>query len=213
MDLVPILASTSHTPFYIAGGLLAVWAVILAAIGLARPDFPSNNAATRAAIGTTMLLVAATLGTAIGTASTATAEQEAVKQEAAVPQQIGVAPPVTPPAAGGGAAAGGGSAAGGTGGGGASGATAAAGKAIFIGEGGCGACHVYAPAGSTGQVGPSLAAVGKDDPAAAIKEAIVAPNKDVVKGYAAGIMPQDYGTRFTPEQIDALVAFLKSTSK
>lgn len=205
MVLIPILAATSHTPFYIVGGLLAAWAVILAAIGLSRPNFPGNDGVTRAAIGTTVLLVVATLGTALGTASTPTGDNEAVaKKEAAVPQPIGVAPPVAPPAAGAGGAAGSG---------GASGATAAAGKAIFIGAGGCGACHVYAPAGSTGQIGPNLDAVGKEDPAAAIKEMIVAPGKEVVKGYTAGIMPKDYGSRFTPEQIDALVAFLKNPSK
>ena len=211
MVLIPILAATSHTPFYIVGGLLAVWAVILAAIGLSRPSFPGNDAVTRATIGVTVLLVVATLATALGTASTPTGDNEAAaKKEAAVPEQVGVAPPVTPPAAGAGGGAGSGGAAGP---GGASGATAAAGKALFIGAGGCGACHVYAPAGSTGQIGPSLATIGKDDPAAAIKEAILSPNKEVVKGYTAGIMPNDYGTRLTPEQIDGLVAFLKSASK
>jgi len=211
MVLIPILAATSHTPFYIVGGLLAVWAVILAAIGLSRPSFPGNDAVTRATIGVTVLLVVATLATALGTASTPTGDNEAAaKKEAAVPEQVGVAPPVTPPAAGAGGGAGSGGAAGP---GGASGATAAAGKALFIGEGGCSACHTYAPAGSTSPIGPNLDAVGKQDPAAAIKEMIVAPNKEVVKGFAAGVMPQDYGTRFTPEQIDALVAFIKKPAK
>src|SRR3954470_24745502 len=49
------------------------------------------------------------------------------------------------PQAGGGAAAGGGQP-----------ATAAQGKTIFTGEGGCGACHTLADAGTNGQVGPNL---------------------------------------------------------
>src|ERR1700704_6528477 len=38
-----LAASTpSKVPFFIAGGAVAAWAVILAAIGLNRPEFPGN---------------------------------------------------------------------------------------------------------------------------------------------------------------------------
>ena len=33
----------SKVPFYIAGGALAAWAVVLAAIGLDRPEFPRQR--------------------------------------------------------------------------------------------------------------------------------------------------------------------------
>jgi hypothetical protein len=34
------VSEPSKVPFYIAGGLLAVWAVALSAVGLTRPSFP-----------------------------------------------------------------------------------------------------------------------------------------------------------------------------
>ncbi len=38
-------ADPSKVPFFIAGGVLAVYAVVLAAIGLRPPDFPGSGAA------------------------------------------------------------------------------------------------------------------------------------------------------------------------
>ncbi|MBV9339081.1 MAG: hypothetical protein JO262_07440 [Solirubrobacterales bacterium] len=37
----------SKIPFYIAGGLLVLWALTLAAVGLTRPAFPTNQRAAR----------------------------------------------------------------------------------------------------------------------------------------------------------------------
>jgi hypothetical protein len=61
-------AEPTKTAFYIAGGLLAVWAVMLGAAGLARAELPGNQAAERGIIGITAVLVAATLASAILTA-------------------------------------------------------------------------------------------------------------------------------------------------
>jgi hypothetical protein len=58
-------AEASKTAFYLAGGLLAVWAVVLGAAGLARAELPGNHAAERGIIGITGLLVVATLAAAI----------------------------------------------------------------------------------------------------------------------------------------------------
>jgi mono/diheme cytochrome c family protein len=91
---------------------------------------------------------------------------------------------------------------------------AAAGKAVFA-SAGCGACHTYTPAGSSGTVGPNL----DELPAAAQKanrgtldqyvhESIVSPNAYITPGYSANIMPQTFGTTLKPQQIDDLVAFL-----
>ncbi len=57
----------SKVPFYLAGGVLAAWAVVLAGIGLTRPSFPYNERGTRGVILFTLLLVVVTLATAIGT--------------------------------------------------------------------------------------------------------------------------------------------------
>jgi uncharacterized cupredoxin-like copper-binding protein len=60
----------SKAPFYIAGALLAVWAVVLAFLGLSRATFPGGRSGERAVIGISVVLAAAAVGTAIGTAST-----------------------------------------------------------------------------------------------------------------------------------------------
>jgi hypothetical protein len=55
----------SKTPFYIAGAVLAAWAVLLGAAGLSRAELPGNQSAERGIIGVTLLLVAATISSAI----------------------------------------------------------------------------------------------------------------------------------------------------
>ena len=57
----------SKVPFYIAGGALAAWAVILAAIGLNRPDFPGNLRGQRTVIGITFTIVVIAIAMAIVT--------------------------------------------------------------------------------------------------------------------------------------------------
>ena len=48
----------------------------------------------------------------------------------------------------------------------------------------------------------------RQDPAAYVKEAIVDPNKVLAPGYAAGVMPGNYGETLSAEEIDALVTYL-----
>jgi hypothetical protein len=60
---------TSKTAYYVAGSVLAVFAVIISAIGIRRHEtFPPSRGATRAAIALATLLVAATMATAVLTA-------------------------------------------------------------------------------------------------------------------------------------------------
>ena len=94
-------------------------------------------------------------------------------------------------------------------------ALAAAGKQIFTGSGGCGACHTLAAAGTTGQVGPNLGAVlkGPKHTDAFIRQSITAPNAYIEKGYPSGVMPQNFASTLTKSQIDALVAYLLQASK
>lgn len=84
---------------------------------------------------------------------------------------------------------------------------AAAGKPLFTAQG-CGGCHTFSAAGATGSVGPDLdeALQGKD--AEFVRESIVEPNKEITSGYAANIMPQDFGQKLSQKQLDDLVAFL-----
>jgi hypothetical protein len=60
-------AEPSKTAFYLGGGLLAVWAVVLALIGLSRPGFPGSAGAARGVYGISALLVVLAMATAIGT--------------------------------------------------------------------------------------------------------------------------------------------------
>ena len=63
-----IAAAPSKVPFYVAGGLLAAWAVVLAVNGIRRPDFPSSKGGRRGVIGASLVLVLAAMSTAILTA-------------------------------------------------------------------------------------------------------------------------------------------------
>ena len=65
----------SKVPLYVVGGLLAAWAVVLAAIGLSRPEFPGSPGRARGVMGLSGLLVVATMAAAVATASKPTKEE------------------------------------------------------------------------------------------------------------------------------------------
>jgi hypothetical protein len=58
-------AEPSKTAFYIVGGCLAVWAVLVGSIGITRPQFAASIGASRGVIALTALLVAGALAAAI----------------------------------------------------------------------------------------------------------------------------------------------------
>ena len=58
----------SKVPFYVAGGALALWAVLLAALGLSRPHFPTAGGAARGVMGLSAVLVVAAMVAAVATA-------------------------------------------------------------------------------------------------------------------------------------------------
>lgn len=60
---------TSKTAYYVAGSVLAAFAVIISAIGIRRHEtFPPSRSVARAVIALAALLVAATMATAVLTA-------------------------------------------------------------------------------------------------------------------------------------------------
>jgi plastocyanin len=66
-----LAAEKSRTAFYIVGGVLVVWALVLSLVlGLRRVDFPRTPALERLVIGVSAGLVAATAATAVATAGT-----------------------------------------------------------------------------------------------------------------------------------------------
>ena len=78
--LIPVLAAAgekSKTAFYISGGLLAVWAVVVSVFGITRPDFPHNITGSRGVMGVSALLVASTVGLAVATSSSPPKSNEA----------------------------------------------------------------------------------------------------------------------------------------
>ena len=91
------------------------------------------------------------------------------------------------------------------------------GKAIFAANG-CGSCHTFAPAGSTGKIGPDLdklpaEAKGAGKPLAAfIRESIVDPNAYVEPHFPKGVMPSTFA-QLPKSQLDALVQYLLQSRK
>jgi plastocyanin len=94
LHLSPLLAAEkSKVPFYIAGGLLAVWALILSlGLGLRRPQFPGGLGGQRAVIAVSVVLVAAAVSMAVVTAGTPAKPGEAASSTATPPAAPGPAP-------------------------------------------------------------------------------------------------------------------------
>lgn len=74
LQLAPILgAEKSKVPFYIAGGLLVVWALTVSLlIGMRKPDFPAGKSQERGVIAITAVLVLAAVSTAVITSGGST---------------------------------------------------------------------------------------------------------------------------------------------
>jgi hypothetical protein len=57
---------SSKTAFYIAGGLLAGWAVLVSLLGISRSDeFPGSDSAAMGIVGITVVLVLGATATAV----------------------------------------------------------------------------------------------------------------------------------------------------
>ncbi|HXA54310.1 MAG TPA: hypothetical protein VNV37_05480 [Solirubrobacteraceae bacterium] len=69
LQLAPVIAAAkSRVPFYIAGGVLVVWALLVSlGLGLRKPEFPDGLPGERAVIAITAVLVAVTMTAAVVT--------------------------------------------------------------------------------------------------------------------------------------------------
>lgn len=76
----------------------------------------------------------------------------------------------------------------------------------------CGACHTLADAGTTGTTGPNLDQVLKGKDAAFIRQSILQPNAQIAKGFGPNIMPPNYGSTLSKQELDALVAYLQKVA-
>jgi len=75
--------------FHVIGGLFAVWAIVLTAIGIRREDFPRPGLET-VAVGTiSVLLAAGSIGSGIVTSALEEEEEEGDAEETAEPQGPG----------------------------------------------------------------------------------------------------------------------------
>jgi len=88
----------------------------------------------------------------------------------------------------------------------------AAAVAVFT-QAGCGGCHTWSVAKSSGAVGPPLDGLGsKPNAAAFIKQSIEDPGAVITPGYP-NAMPKDFKSRLSPDQIDTLVKALAGGSQ
>jgi len=61
-------AEKSKVPFFVAGGLFAVWAIILFAVGMRTQTFPGGQSGERTVIAVSVVLMVAAMATAVITA-------------------------------------------------------------------------------------------------------------------------------------------------
>jgi mono/diheme cytochrome c family protein len=182
--------STGHAVgLAVVAGIFVVFALLSALVIPRRwPDFPGEN--LRWFIVGTLVLFVGTLAAvevfAVEPKEEAAAGETAERPGMTIPTNTATQPPPAVPEG-----------------------DPAAGKQIFDDQG-CGSCHTFSPAGSTGAVGPNLDEALKGKDAAFIRESVVDPNKEIAKGYTANVMPKTFGQTLTPEQLDDLVAFLQS---
>jgi hypothetical protein len=68
--LIALAAETAgehadHTLFYVVGGLAALYGVVIAIIGIKKPDFPKTQGAARGVFALSTVIVAAAMASAV----------------------------------------------------------------------------------------------------------------------------------------------------
>jgi mono/diheme cytochrome c family protein len=190
----------AKTIFYIVGGVLAVVAVITSFVGIRDKEFPPPGPLGRVILAVFAVLVAGSAAYAIASAREEQRERREHLAEARE-QAEGGAPAEEPaaeepideetPADG------------------AEGDELATQGADVFAANGCGSCHALAAANATGTIGPDLDQTLADKDAAYIEEAIVDPDATIADGFNAGVMPTSFGDDISPEDLEALIAYLE----
>lgn len=67
MSPLLLTAEVSKVPFFILGGALAVWAVVVAGLGLRNPSFPGAAARERVVMLISLVMAALAVGAAVVT--------------------------------------------------------------------------------------------------------------------------------------------------
>jgi predicted ribosomally synthesized peptide with SipW-like signal peptide len=189
-----------QTLFYVFGITLVVCALAVTAVGLRFENFPPSRGALVGIVAVFAALVGATATFAWMNAEEEQSEhaaEEAEKRAAAFEEQTAAEQEETEAAEG--------EATTGEG-------TAAVDGAQVFDSAGCSGCHALADAGSTATTGPDLDGALQGKPTSFIEESIVDPNKEIAKGYPPDVMPQDFGDTLSPEELDALVKYLKQST-
>ena len=65
LHLIFATSDPSKVPWYIGGALLALWAVVLATLGLRNPSFPRGVGGQRGVIAISFVLAVVAMGTAV----------------------------------------------------------------------------------------------------------------------------------------------------
>jgi hypothetical protein len=63
--VLPLVFAASKTPFFIGGGVLALWAVVLATLGLRNPSFPGDAGGQRLVMAISLVFAVAAMGLAV----------------------------------------------------------------------------------------------------------------------------------------------------
>lgn len=84
------------------------------------------------------------------------------------------------------------------------------GRVLFITYA-CATCHELdsVPQSRGSDDGPKLDGIGAKG-ADYIRESILNPSAEVIEGYEDGLMPQDFSTQLSADELDTLVSFLSS---
>jgi predicted ribosomally synthesized peptide with SipW-like signal peptide len=189
-----------QTLFYVFGITLVVCALAVTAVGLRFENFPPSRGALVGIVAVFAALVGATATFAWMNAEEEQSEhaaEEAEKRAAAFEEQTAAAGEETQAAEGETTTG--------------EDAAAVDGAQVFD-SAGCSGCHALADAGSTATTGPDLDGALQGKPTSFIEESIVDPNKQIAKGYPPDVMPQDFGDTLSPEELDALVKYLKQST-
>ena len=103
-----IAAATEITAFHVAGAILTLWALLVAALGIMRKGFPGGGIAEKLVIAVTAILVVGTVGSSIATSGEEGPESERLtgtkektgKEGSEAPDQGGTPAPDTSPESG-----------------------------------------------------------------------------------------------------------------